>query len=145
MYKLTIDTNKRCLIDTRNNVVINLNSCYCQSSCVTCVIPKQSKFLDILAKYPNILIPTSRFERQPVNIQHAVLTNVEIVKSKLRRMSPEMQKGIDEQINEWLRDGIINPSDSPFASCLHVVTKKSGKHCVCVDYERLNVISLLEA
>ena len=33
-------------------------------------------------------------------------------------MSPEMQKVVDEQINEWLRDGIISRSDSPFASCL---------------------------
>ena len=38
-------------------------------------------------------------------------------------MSPEMQKVVDEQINEWLRDGIISRSDSPFARCLHVVPK----------------------
>ena len=31
-YKLTVDTNKRCLIDTRNNVVINLNPCLLQTS-----------------------------------------------------------------------------------------------------------------
>ena len=135
-YKLTVDTYKRCLIDTRNNVVINLNPCYCKPPSVTCVLPKQSQFHDILAKYPNVVTPTSRFERQPVNIQHAIVTNGEIVKSKLRRMSPEMQKIVDEQINEWLRDGIISRSDSPFASCLHVVPKKSGKHRVCVDYRR---------
>ena len=144
-YKLTVDTYKRCLIDTRNNVVINLNPCYCEPPSVTCVLPKQSQFHDILAKYPNVVTPTSRFERQPVNIQHAIVTNGEIVKSKLRRMSLEMQKVVDEQINEWLRDGIISRSDSPFASCLHVVPKKSGKHRVCVDYRRLNAISLLEA
>ena len=66
-YKLRIDTNKRCLIDTRNNVVINLYSCYCKPPSVTCVLPKQSQFQDILAKYPNVVTPTSRFERQPVN------------------------------------------------------------------------------
>ena len=120
-YKLTVDTNKRCLIDTRNNVVINLNPCYCKPPSVTCVLPKQSQFYDILA---NVVTPTSRFERQPVNIQHAIVTNDEIVKSKLRRMLSEMQKVVDEQINEWLRDGIISRSDSPFASCLHVVPKK---------------------
>ena len=60
-------------------------------------------------------------------------------------MSPEMQKMVDEQINEWLRNVIINRSDSPVASCLHVLPKKSGKHRVCVDYRRLNAISFLEA
>ena len=39
-------------------------------------------------------------------------------------MSPEMQKVVDKQINEWLRDGIISGSGSPFASCLHIVPKK---------------------
>ena len=79
-YKLTVDTYKRCLIDIRNNVVINLNPCYCKLPSVTCVLPKQSQFHDILAKYPNVVTPTSRFERQPVNIQHAIVTNGEIVK-----------------------------------------------------------------
>ena len=99
-YKLTVDTNKRCLINTRNNVVINLNSFYCKSPSVTCILPKQSIFHNILAKYPNIVTPTFRFERQPVNIQHTVVTNCKIVKRKLRRMSPEMQKVVDEQIIE---------------------------------------------
>ena len=112
---------------------------------MTCVLPKQSKFYDILAKYPNIVTPTSRFECQPVNIQHTIFTNGETVKSKLLRMSPGTQEVVDEQFNEWLRDGITSRSDSPFASCLHVVSKKSGKHGVCVDYRRLNAISLFKA
>ena len=99
----------------------------------------------IFSQYPNAVTPTSRFGRQPVNIQHAIVTNGEIVKSKLRRMSPEMQKVVDEQINEWLRNGIIIRSDSLFASCLQVVPKKSGKHHVCVDCRLLNAISLFEA
>ena len=41
-----------------------------------------------------------------------------------------MQKVVDEQINEWLRGGIISQSDSRFASCLHVMPKKFGKHRV---------------
>ena len=42
-------------------------------------------------------------------------------------MSPEMQKVVDEQMNEWLKNGIISRSDSPFARCLHVMLKKSGR------------------
>ena len=52
-----------------------------------------------------------------MDIQHAIVANGEIVKSKLRRMLPEMQKVLDEQLNEYLRDGVISRSDSPFASC----------------------------
>ena len=35
-------------------------------------------------------------------------------------MSPEMQKVVDEQINEWLRDGVISRSDSPFANSIYM-------------------------
>ena len=40
---------------------------------------------------------------------------------------------------------MISRSDSPFANCLHVVPKKSGKHRACANYRHLNAISLLEA
>ena len=39
-YKLIVDTNKRCLIDTRYNVAVNLSPFYCKSPSVTCVLPK---------------------------------------------------------------------------------------------------------
>ena len=45
----------------------------------------------------------------------------------------ETQKIIDDQLDEWLRDGIISRSDSPYASCVHVVSRKNGKPRVCVD------------
>ena len=85
------------------------------------------------------------FKRQFENIQYAIVTNGAIVKSKLRRILPEMQKVVNEQLNGWLKDGVISRSDSLFGSCLYVVSKKFGKLRVCVDYRRLNVISLLEA
>ena len=85
--KLTVDTNKCSLIDTHNNFFINLYPCYCKPPSVTCILSKQNKFQDIFKKYPNIVTPTSRFEHQPLNIQHAIATNDEIVKSKLKQMS----------------------------------------------------------
>ena len=144
-YQLIVDINNRRLIDTKNDFVINLEPCYGKPPKISCVMPKQSKFHDILSKYPTVVNPISRMMRQQVNVEHAIVTNGDIVKSKLRRTSPEMQKVIDDQINEWLKDGVISRSSSSFASCLLVIPKKSGKHRVCVDYRRLNAISLLEA
>ena len=78
------------------------------------------------------------------NRARAIRTNGKIVRSKLRRTSPEIQKIIDSQITEWLTDGIISKSDSSYSSCPHVVPKKNGKHRVCVDYRNLNATSVLE-
>ena len=108
-------------------------------------MPEQSEFHRIFAKYPNILKPLHRFKRKSHCIEHAIPTNEKIVKSKLRRTSPKTQKVIDEQINQWLREGIISRSDSPFASCPRVVKKKCGSPRVCIDYRNLNATSILSS
>lgn len=42
------------------------------------------------------------------------------------------------QINEWLENGIIQPSDSEYASAVVVVPKKDGSRRVCVDFREVN-------
>lgn len=55
-----------------------------------------------------------------------------------RRVSPKEQQEIDEQMNEWLEEGIIRVSFSEYASPLVLVRKKDGKLRICVDYRLLN-------
>ena len=45
---------------------------------------------------------------------------------------------VNTQVDEWLKDGIIEPCSSPYASQVVVVRKKDGKHRVCIDYRSLN-------
>lgn len=60
------------------------------------------------------------------------------VASRPRRVSPSEQGEIDEQITEWLEQGIIRVSFSEYASPLVLVRKKDGKLRICVDYRLLN-------
>ena len=145
-YQLTVDSFNRCLIDQNQNLVIPLSPVYSATQPkICCVCPEKSEFHKILSKYPNILSPPHRHERKSHGIEHVIHTNGKIVHSKLRRTSPEAQKIIDSQISEWLMEGIVSRSDSPYSSCLHVVPKKSGKHRMCVDYRNLNAICVLES
>ena len=80
-----------------------------------------------------------------MSLHQVIPTNGKIVKSKLRHTSPETQKIIDEQINQWLCEDIISRSDSPYASCPHVVKKKCGSPRVCIDYRNLNATSILSS
>lgn len=67
-----------------------------------------------------------------------VLTDDEPIFHKPRRL-PFTERGIvDEQVDEWLKNGIVEPCSSPYASQVVVVRKKDGKSRVCIDYRRLN-------
>lgn len=55
-----------------------------------------------------------------------------------RRLAPRESKFVVEQIDEWLKDGIIQPSNSEYASPIVVRPKKDGSMRLCIDYRQLN-------
>ena len=55
-----------------------------------------------------------------------------------RQPQGEVQKCLDT----WLYQGIIRPSKSPYASQVVIVFKKSGEICLCIDYQKLNSITV---
>lgn len=61
-----------------------------------------------------------------------------VVRASPRRLAPLEKKVVCEQIEQWLEDGIVRFSDSPYASALVVVPKKDGSYRVCVDYREIN-------
>ena len=55
-----------------------------------------------------------------------------------RRLSPSEKNEVDKQIREWLKDGIIKPSSSEYASPVVLVKKKNGETRICVYFRKLN-------
>ncbi|XP_024877102.1 uncharacterized protein LOC112457984, partial [Temnothorax curvispinosus] len=67
-----------------------------------------------------------------------VLKDQEPVRAKPRRLSVQERQILQKQVDEWLRDGIIKPSRSPYSSAVVLVKKKDGTYRVCIDYRPIN-------
>ena len=55
-----------------------------------------------------------------------------------RRTAEHTCKVIDEELDEMLRHGIVQPSKSSYSSPVVIVTNKDGSMRFCIDYRRLN-------
>ncbi|GBL90120.1 Retrovirus-related Pol polyprotein from transposon 297, partial [Araneus ventricosus] len=66
------------------------------------------------------------------------------INSSPRRFPIIEKEIINEQIEQWLKDKIIRPSTSEYSSPVGLVKKKDGSSRLCIDYRRLNKITVRE-
>ena len=79
-------------------------------------------------------------------IRHKIPTgSARPIKQPLRRLPVHMNEEAEGQINDMLRKDVIQPSSSPWASGIVMVQKKDGSKRFCVDYRRLNDVTLKDA
>ena len=59
-------------------------------------------------------------------------------KSRVRPLNPDQKENLQDQIDEWLEQGVIEPSISPWASPLVPVKKKDRRTRWVTDLRELN-------
>jgi hypothetical protein len=57
-------------------------------------------------------------------------------------LGPREDKELKETIEKQLAQGWIRPSKSPMVSPILFVKKKNGPFCMCVDYCKLNAMTI---
>ena len=62
-----------------------------------------------------------------------------------RQIPIQLQSDVKKCFDAWLKAGIIRPSKSPYASQVVIVRKKTGEICLCVDFRKLNAISITDS
>ena len=89
----------------------------------------------LFAAKPSDLGRTSR-------VVHDIDTGDEApIKQNPFRCPEPHKKVVEEHIEDMLRAGVIEPSESPWASRVVLVKKKDGKLRFCVDYRKLNNVT----
>ena len=54
----------------------------------------------------------------------------------------QLQTEVHKCLDTWLKQGIIQPSRSPYASQVVIVRKKSGEICLCINFRALNTVAI---
>ena len=79
-------------------------------------------------------------------IRHKIPTgSAQPIKQPLRRLPVHMNEEAEEQIQDMLKKDVIQLSSSHWASGIVMVQKKDGSKRFCVDYRRLNDVTLKDA
>ena len=66
-----------------------------------------------------------------------ILSNDIPVYQRPRRLSTKEKAEVDKQIAVWLKEGIVQPPYSDYASPIVLVKEKNGSTRICVDYRQL--------
>ncbi|XP_036339729.1 uncharacterized protein LOC118749046 [Rhagoletis pomonella] len=91
-----------------------------------------ARVTDLLDMYSPVKGAKSRVEMK------ILLTDEHPVYERPRRVPFADKHTIEDQVTEWLREKIIQPSTSDYASPVVLVSKKDGSKRLCCDYRRLN-------
>lgn len=79
-------------------------------------------------------------------VQHSIDTgDTRPIKQAPRRLPQVHQEEADRQVKDMLNRGVIKPSQSPWASPIVLVKKKDGSTRFCVDYRKLNAVTVRDA
>ncbi|KAL7295764.1 hypothetical protein TKK_0011105 [Trichogramma kaykai] len=96
----------------------------------------------LLSRYPQAIRPTTPNSDHVTAISHSLQTSGEPIAQKARRLTPEKLKALRFQFKVWCNEGSCRSSNSPWASPIHIVPKKTpGEFRICGDYRKLNVVT----
>jgi hypothetical protein len=79
-------------------------------------------------------------------IEHDIkLTSTTPVRSRPYPLPHAMRESFKSEIEEMHRLGIIEPTESPYASPVVIVKKSDGSNRICIDYRKLNSLTVFNS
>jgi hypothetical protein len=75
-------------------------------------------------------------------VEHSVVTTGEPIRQRAYRTSFFERREIQRQVDDMLKQGLIKFSESAWAHPVVLVKKKTGEYRFCVDYRKLNAVTV---
>lgn len=105
----------------------------------------ECKFTRILKQFPDLTRPRNKAIAKKVPVEHRIKVEGYPCHARVRPMSTEKLKWLEEEIQKLLDEDIIEVSDSEYASPIHLVPKAPGsdtKYRIVTDFKNLNKITV---
>lgn len=97
----------------------------------------------LLSKYPSVIgIKGERIKPTVATTHQIIATTTHGIKQAPYRTTWEEDAVIKEQVAQMLRTGVIIPISAPWGSPVVLVKKKTGDWRFCVNYQRLNEVTV---
>ena len=136
-YGLLVDCKNKCLVDTITTLVTPGTITNCAQVSIKAISGK-TEFHCLLSRYPELTTPSGTHRQIKHSTVHYINTTPgPPVFCKPRRLAPDRLKIAKDEIEDMIREGTARPSDSPWASALHLAPKQNGWR-PCGDYRALN-------
>ncbi|KAL9952487.1 hypothetical protein ACROYT_G039751 [Oculina patagonica] len=100
---------------------------------------QRGQFLSLVTEYADIFAKDSSDLGKSGLLEHSIDTgDCKPVKQPPRRVPPYQREVIDQQIDELLATGRVEPSQSPWSSPVVLARKHDGTYRMCIDFRKLN-------
>ena len=111
---------------------------------LTLTVPQNEKqaYIDLILRNHDIFSKSKNDLGRANNFTHRIdLKNKAPVYIPQYRLADTHKLALDKQIDEWLKMGVIQPTNSRYNSPIFVVPKKNGENRYVLDYRALNANS----
>lgn len=78
-------------------------------------------------------------------VEHVIHTDSAPIKQRHYPISPALQRQVYQELDKMLADGVVEPSNSPWASPILLIRKDDGKYRFVVDFRQLNKVTTRDA
>ncbi|KAG1262230.1 hypothetical protein G6F66_014316 [Rhizopus arrhizus] len=100
---------------------------------------------EIVLRNKNCFVEVSGLGRVAGVEHHIRLKTDEPIRCKPYRLTWEEEKVLKEELEKLLDQGLIEKSDGLYASPILFVQKKDGSKRLCIDYRKVNAITVKDA